>query len=149
MTTTGRRNRQNALQTLGVDRKVVPARDIVVLQEVTQYSDVLEASLHSVVGLSQSGGVGFTRELESLDDGIVPGKIEDGVQGSGTLELRSKRNVVSEDFADAENATLGAEVAPEVVVHVFGSWKTVEADGGQIGEQGAYRQYEGHQSSIP
>lgn len=123
MTTTGCRDRLNALETLGVDRKVMPARDIMVLQEVAQYSDVLEASLHGVVDLSQPGSVGFTGKLESLDDGIVPREIEDGVQGSRTLELRSEGNVVSKDFANAENATLGAEAAPEVIVHVFGSWK--------------------------
>ena len=94
-----------------------------VLQEVSQYGDVLEAGLHGVVDLSQPGSVGLTGELESLDDGIIPGEIEDGVQGSGTLELRSKNNVISKNLADAENATLGAEAAPEVIVHVFGSWK--------------------------
>lgn len=120
-----------------------------VLQEVAQYSDVLEASLQGIVGLGQPCSVGVTGELESLNDGIVPGEIEDGVQGSGTLELRSKANVVSKDFANAKNATLGAEAAPEVIVHVFGSWKTVQAGGGRIGEQGAYHQYGGHQSNIP
>jgi len=76
-----------------------------ILQEVAQYSDVLEASLQGVVGLSQPGGAGVTGELESLDDGVVPWEIEDRVQCAGTLELRREGNIVSKDFTDAENAT--------------------------------------------
>jgi len=94
-----------------------------VLQEIAQHSDVLEASLHSVMDLSKPSSVAITGELESVDDGVVHREIEDGVQSSGTLELRRKGNVVSKDFTDAENTAFGAEVAPEVIVHVFGSWK--------------------------
>jgi hypothetical protein len=73
------------------------------------------------MGMSQPSSINVTGDLESIDESVVHGEVEDGVQGSGTLVLRRKGNVVSKDFTHAENTSPGAKLAPEVIVHVFGS----------------------------
>ena len=65
----------------------MPAGKILVLQEVAQYCDISEGRFHSVMGMSQPGGVGITGEFESLNESVVHGEVEDGVQCSRTLVL--------------------------------------------------------------
>lgn len=65
----------------------MPARDILILQEVAQYGDVAEATFHGVMDEGQPGGIGGTGDLEGLNESIVYGVIENGVQCSGTLIL--------------------------------------------------------------
>lgn len=99
----------------------MPARKILILQEVSQYRDVTEATLDGVMDEGQPRSVGGTRDLEGLDEGVIYGVIQNGVQCSGTLVLRRKVKIVSVHFAETENASTGAERAPEITVHVFGS----------------------------
>ena len=65
----------------------MPARNVLVLQEVAQYGDVAEATFHSVVDEGQPRSISATGDLEGLDESIVDGVVEDGIQRSGTLVL--------------------------------------------------------------
>ena len=91
-----------------------------VLQEVAQYGDVSELTLHGVMNEGQPTGVSVARDLEGFNEGVVHGVIEDGVQGSRTLILRRNGEVIPENFTHAENTSTGTERTPEAAVHVFG-----------------------------
>jgi len=65
----------------------MPAREVMVLQEVAQHGDITEASLHRIMNASQSRSVGVTGDLECINESVVHGEVEDGVQCPGTLVL--------------------------------------------------------------
>lgn len=91
-----------------------------VFQEIAQHRDVAEAIFHGVMNEGQPRSIGDTGDLEGLDESVVHGVIEDGIQSSGTLVLGCNAEVVPKHFSQAENASARAERTPEAAIHVFG-----------------------------